>query len=765
MEQELAEPEKSQPIYPFSAIVGQDAMKLALILNAINPSVGGLLIRGERGTAKSTAVRALKSVLPEIEVVADCPYSCDPKDTPDQCRSCRNDLGNSRSGFKTAELELDTEASQTTPLSLFSTMVQNHGSPARNAGLGRGPGPLGVGPYLTSIDSSIHEGLGGVKEGYRPARSSFCKKGLPGNSVQELADFDTVSKRRKVRVVELPLNATEEMIVGGLDFSASIRDGKRVFQPGLMARANRGIMYIDEVNLLPDHLVDVILDVCASGENVVQREGVSHRHPARFILIGTMNPEEGELRPQLLDRFGLCVDVSGESDLESRVEVLRRRDTFDRTSRDFLKAFEREEKNLGRKIAHARKILPRITLSPLLEGSIVEICVQHNVAGHRADIVIANAARALAAYEGRGEVTLEDVRHAAILALPHRSRERTAATDSAQSGPAYNPGRVRTIWDHFEEYPEQEPSQGPSRDSRMDTIEFGPVRKPIRRYDYPEAFFDIGPTFKVREIGHRPDKLCRQGSGKRSRTRTRHKQGRYVGCTSARLTNDISLDATLRAAAPHQLTRDSTNGLLVTIRDEDIREKLRETRTGNFLLFIVDASGSMAAKGRMVASKGAIMSLLKDAYQKRDRVAMISFRQQEAFVNLPPTASIYLAGKLLKELPVGGKTPLAAGLHKGQALLRNVLLKDPACKPILIILTDGKANESVGKGDPFWEALSVAKGIALDKRVKSIVVDAEEDRGFRYGLSARLAEVLHADYFTIKDLRADTLLQIVRSGV
>jgi magnesium chelatase subunit D len=203
---------------------------------------------------------------------------------------------------------------------------------------------------------------------------------------------------------------------------------------------------------------------------------------------------------------------------------------------------------------------------------------------------------------------------------------------------------------------------------------------------------------------------------------------------------------------------------LVTIRDEDIREKVREARTGNFLLFIVDASGSMAAKGRMVASKGAIMSLLKDAYQKRDRVAMISFRQQDAVVNLPPTGSIHLAGKLLKELPVGGKTPLAAGLHKGQAVLRNVLLKDPACRPILIILTDGKANESVGRGDPFWEAMSVAKELSLDKRIKSIVVDAEEDRGFRYGWSARLAEVLRAEYFRIKDLRADTLLQVIGHG-
>lgn len=654
-------------MYPFSAIVGQDSMKLALILNAVNPGVGGLLIRGEKGTAKSTAVRALASILPKIEVAADCVYSCDPYDLEALCRSCRSRA--------------------------------------------------------------------------------------------------IVARRRRVRVAEFPLNATEEMVVGGLDFSSSIREGIGVFQPGLVAHANRGILYIDEVNLLSDHLVDVILDVSASGANVVQREGIAHRHPARFILVGTMNPEEGELRPQLLDRFGLCVEVHGERDVASRVEVLRRRDSFDRLPDAFCERFEREDRLLTEKISRAREILPSVSFQRSLDRLIVNICVRHNVAGHRADIVIAHAARALAAFEGRREVTSADVRRAASLAIPHRSRKLAPAAGSTQETPAYNsPNTVRRPWDYPEEYPEQGPIHVSMPDATADKIDFGPTEKPTKRTDSPEAIFDIGPTFKVREIVHRADKLFRQGSGKRSRTRSRHKKGRYVRSTARRLTDDIALDATIRAAAPYQSKRKAEKHLMVSIRDEDIREKLRETRTGNFLLFIVDASGSMGAKGRMVASKGAIMSLLKDAYQKRDRVAMVSFRKHEAVVNLPPTGSIYRARELLKELPVGG-TPLAAGLRKGQGVLRNVLLKDPACRPILIVITDGKANESMGKGDPFWEALSAAKGLASDARVKSIVVDAEEQGGFRFGLSARLAEVLQADYFRIKDLRADILLKIVRSGV
>jgi magnesium chelatase subunit D len=654
-------------MFPFSAIVGQHAMKLGLILNAINPGIGGLLIRGEKGTAKSTAVRALAGILPEIEVTADCPYSCDPGDPDSLCQSCRRRT--------------------------------------------------------------------------------------------------IVAHRRKIRVAELPLNATEEMVVGGLDFSASITRGVRVFQPGLVATANRGILYVDEVNLLSDHLVNVILDVSASGENIVQREGISHRHPARFILVGTMNPEEGELRPQLLDRFGLCVEAHGERDVATRIRVLERREAFDRDPQVFCQRFDDEDQALAARISQAREILPLVDFSISLNSLITDLCAQHNVAGHRADIVIAHTARAIAAFEGRYEATPDDVDQAAGLALPHRTRKLNGSEESTEELPAHNrSGGSKRQPDVDDEYPEQEPVRAPVRDWNVEPIEQAPAQKPAQRRDRPEAIFTIGETFKVVEIGHRPDRLFRQVSGKRSRTRSRHKKGKYIRSTSHRLSDDIALDATIRAAAPHQLRRGSKNGLVVTIRDEDIREKLRETKTGNFLLFIVDASGSMGAKGRMVASKGAIMSLLQDAYQKRDRVAMISFRKQEAIINLPPTSSIYRAGELLKELPVGGKTPLAAGLRKGQGVLRNVLIKDPTCRPILIVITDGKANESVGKGDPFWEALAAATELAADKRIKSIVVDAEEDGGFRYNLSARLAKVLNADYFKIKDLRADVLLEIVRSG-
>ncbi|MEJ2718177.1 MAG: VWA domain-containing protein, partial [Deltaproteobacteria bacterium] len=530
--------------------------------------------------------------------------------------------------------------------------------------------------------------------------------------------------------------------------------------------ANRGVLYVDEVNLLSDHLVEAILDAAASGHNLVQREGISHSHPARFILVGTMNPEEGELRPQLLDRFGLCVEVHGEPDIELRVRVLERRDQFDRSSLAFFKRFEDREQLLAGRISRAVSILPKVRFPGALNGLVSEICTHHHVAGHRADIVIAQAARALAAYDGRQEVIVDDVRRAAIFAIPHRARDRAASEPlSPDSGDQDKPRRRTMEHHYFDEYPKQKPSRPSKPDSIRDEMISKPTQRPIERTEYPETIFDIGPTFTVRDLGQRRDRLFRNQTGTRYRTQTRRKKGRYVRSTCRRLANDIAFDATLRAAAPYQVERRSRKDLLVTIRDEDIREKVRESRTANFLLFIVDASGSMGAKGRMTASKGAIMSLLKDAYQKRDRVAMVTFRKQEAVVNLPPTSSIYRAGELLEELPVGGKTPLAAGLRKGLQLVTNSLIKDPACRPIVIVITDGKANESIGKGDPFWEALDLARTIAADKRVTSIVVDAEETDGFRFGLSERLADVLKAEYFRIKDLKADVLLRIARSGM
>ncbi len=663
--------------YPFSAIVGQEQLKLALILNAINPRIGGVLIRGEKGTAKSTAVRALAALLPEIDVVEGSPFGCGPDEQEERCARC-----------------------------LLC-------SPPRN--------------YV----------------------------------------------KHRVSVVTLPLNATEDCLVGGIDFDQAIRTGRRVLQPGLLARVHRGILYVDEVNLLDDHLVDVILDVAASGENRIEREGISFVHPTYFVLIGTMNPEEGELRPQLLDRFGLCIEVKASLHKDSRVLTMTRREVYDADPIAFNKRFKNKTEAISRRIIQARDMLAGVSMPEHLRPLIAELCTKNYVAGHRADLVIEQAARALAAYREHPEVTVEDVREVALMALLHRKREAAPpppppSEHDHEDPPESNEEETQENKEHRQE---EQPQDGQnSQSEKMNSTEEDEIaaesnqeeKERNQREGVLEQIFDVGNTFKVKKFTAPKDRIFRRGSGRRSRTRISQKQGRYVKSVVGRNTDDVALDATLRAAAPYQIRRKNGNGLAVVLQPEDIRGKIREKRIGNFLLFVVDASGSMGARGRMVATKGAVMSLLLDAYQKRDRVAMISFRKDEAVVNLPPTSSIELAANLLKDMPVGGRTPLSAGLAKSHEILRNYLLREPTTRPIVIVITDGKSNTSLGKKKPLDEAFAFAERLAMDERIRFIVVDTEVQGLITFSLAQKLADAMNAQYFKIEDLKADTLLNIVK---
>ncbi|MDY0040686.1 MAG: putative cobaltochelatase, partial [Desulforhabdus sp.] len=668
---------KTRKVYPFSAIVGQEQMKLALILNAINPKIGGVLIRGEKGTAKSTAVRALAALLPEIPVAHGCPYSCDPLDRNRLC--------------------------------------------------------------------------------------DFCRK----NAWQRV-------DHRKIRVVDFPLNATEDRISGGIDFQMAVKTGRPQFQPGLLAKAHRGFLYVDEINLLDDHLVDIILDAAACGENIVEREGISFCHPARFILVGTMNPEEGELRPQLLDRFGLCLEVAAAHDVEERALLMECREAFDSDPAGFAAELQEAEAEIAASIERARKILPAVEVQASMRHFISQLCTESNVAGHRADLVIEQAAIALAAWAGRKIVATEDVKAAAKLALLHRSRhvappqppppEPDKSSENENKGDEQqstkDPPAEGANHDQKRGKPSSHAEGASSEQSGENDAasEDNPSQAPVER-SVQEKIFEIGETFRMRRITQHKDRLLRRGSGRRSRTRTSQKQGRYVRSTMDMQRNDLALDATLRAAAPYQKRRRKDSHLAVVIRPRDFREKVREKRIGNFFLFIVDASGSMGARGRMRATKGAIMSLLLDAYQKRDRVALVCFRGRDATLMVPPTSSIDLAGKLLKDLPVGGRTPLTAGLLKGSEVLRNCFLKDPSAQPIVLVLTDGRGNVAINEASsPIREALLAAGRMAGDQRSKFIVVDTEQNGLVRFGLSAEIAAALHAQYFKIDNLKSENLL-------
>ena len=671
--------------YPFTAIVGQEKLQLGLILNAINPKINGILIRGEKGTAKSTAVRALAVLLPKIEIAAGCRYYCYPHNVDDLCESCREQIA-----------------------------------------------------------------AGQVLE----------------------------AQQCQIQVIDLPVSATEDRVVGSLDFEYAIKHGKPRFEPGILARANRGIVYIDEVNLLDDHIVDVLLDAAAMGVNVVEREGISYSHPAEFMLVGTMNPEEGELRPQFLDRFGLCVQVEGVKDPKVRVEIIKRREEFEADPLAFISRWQEEEQKITERIAAARQILLQTTIPTERMNLAVSLCVKENVAGHRADITLVTTARTLAAWHGRIEVQEEDIHEAAELVLLHRLREappppreqpETEQEDQEDQDSQDNneedeasPEQQDENQENGDPEEQQESEQQQDQEDReeQDTEQEQDTSPPAGSL---EKIFTVGQPFAVKKIAYERDRILRKGSGRRSRTKTASRAGRYVSSTMQRRNNDLAFDATMRSAAPYQIYR-CRKGVAIAIETADIREKVREKRIGNLLLFVVDASGSMGAQQRMVETKGAILSLLLDAYQKRDKIGLIAFKGNTAELLLPPTNSVEMGQKLLEELPTGGKTPLSAGLYKAYEVAKTNLYKEPNISPLLIIISDGKGNVSMGEEKSLVEVQKMAALIREEERIKTLVIDVEKDGFITFGLAQKLAQTLGGDYYKIDDLKADTLVQAVKQA-
>ncbi|MEU2996393.1 putative cobaltochelatase [Streptomyces sp. NPDC006995] len=668
--------------YPFTAIVGQDDLRLGLLLNAVSPAVGGVLVRGEKGTAKSTAVRALAALMPEVSVVPGCRFSCDPGSPDPACPD---------------------------------------------------------GPHAQAAGVS-----------------------------------------RAARTVELPVGASEDRLVGALDIERALSEGVKAFEPGLLADAHRGILYVDEVNLLHDHLVDLLLDAAAMGASYVEREGVSVRHAARFLLVGTMNPEEGELRPQLLDRFGLTVEVSASRDTDERVEVVRRRLAYDDDPEGFAARWAEEEGALRERIAAARVLLPRVALSDGVLRQIAATCAAFEVDGMRADIVMARTATALAAWAGREEVTADDVRQAALLALPHRRRrnpfdapgldedklDRTLDeadgdqgqdTDGGDDDPDPGPdgggdggggGGVPPQADGED----RTPPRGPADDTPSPAPEAAPDA-PGRTAGGEQRPVAAAEPFRTKVLS--VPGLGEGAAGRRSRARTEH--GRTTGARrpEGALTK-LHLAATVQAAAPHQRVR-GRSGRGLVVRRDDLRQATREGREGNLVLFVVDASGSMAARQRMSAVKGAVLSLLLDAYQRRDKVGLVTFRGREADVALPPTSSVDAAAARLESLPTGGRTPLAAGLLKAHDVLRVERLRDPSRRPLLVVVTDGRAT-----GGP--EPVALAGRAARLHRAEgtaSVVVDCES--GYvRLGLAGELARDLGGTAVTLDELRADSIAGLVK---
>jgi len=667
-------------ILPFTAIVEQEKMKKALILNAINPRIGGVLIRGEKGTAKSTAVRALAELLPEIEVVNGCPFNCNPYDEREMCDLCYAEKTNG-------------------------------------------------------------ENLNAIK--------------------------------RRMWVIDLPLGATEDRVVGSIDVEKAIKQGIKALEPGILAAANRGILYIDEVNLLDDHVADVILDSAAMSINVVEREGVSVSHPSKFILVGTMNPEEGELRPQLLDRFGLQASVESIDDAEKRVEIVKLVESFEINLDKFKERFGEKQKELRARIEQAKQIVSEVEISDDLLKLTADTCIKLGVRTHRAEIVIVRTAKTIAAFDGRNNVTLEDIKEAMELALPHRMRRKpfeppsldTEKLDDMMSDTKKqheNEKEANKQQQRKEHEHKHTPTNPKSEDANDNDT--GKEKEPQK-----ESVFDIGDPIDTKVVRQKQKKdrtYRRKVSGRRIPTLSLRNNGKYVrhGFPKGEI-KDVALDATIRAAAPYQKERRADSDLAVVVKTHDIREKIRVGKVSTATMFVVDASGSMGANRRMESAKGAVLSLLLDSYQQRDKVGMVAFRGNQADVLLPLCSSVDLAYKSLKELPTGGRTPLSAGLERGLNLLMTERQKDEGAIPVLVLISDGRANVSSGSNkDIKMELLALAEQ-ARAKGIHVIVVDTEVINNsfiqMQLGYCRDIASHSVGKYYPIADLTSQAVRDIV----
>ena len=613
-------------VYPFSAVVGQERCKNALLWNLVNPRIGGVLLSGEKGTAKSTLVRAVAALTDK-------------------------------------------------------------------------------------------------------------------------------------QVVEIPLNITEERLLGGVDFEEAIRTGKKAVEPGLLARADGQLLYVDEINLLSDYAARAVLEAAGEGQVRLEREGVSTVYPSRFVLVGSMNPEEGGLRPQLLDRFGLYVQAKGEESPLLRAEIVRRRLAFEDDPGAFAGHWAGEEEKLRAHIRSAARRLEQVEISPSAVILAAQLAEGAHCQGSRGELALMETACAIAAWYGSGTVNKEALLEAAKYALPHRMQD-----PAPEEKPAPPPPPEQKMPQETEKPPERPEQQKPP-ETKSDASDPPPDMPPQslqEEAEAPEQTEGIGEDFDVgRWLTENCRMTIRQGSGRRSVVKTTALQGRYVRAAIRPDSPDLALDATLRAAAPYQKFREK-NGLAVAITRDDLRAKVREKRTGHLIVFVVDASGSMGANRRMRAVKGAILSLLSDAYQKRDRVAMITFRKDKAQLVLGVTRSVERAARQLAALATGGKTPLYAGLEAAHDLVCAQRRREKDVLPVVVLVSDGRATAGKSR-DAFGDAVAAGQALAADK-IKTIIVDVEQDF-VKLGLARKLGEAMGAEVVTLPQLHAGALVSAVHRAV
>jgi Mg-chelatase subunit ChlI/Mg-chelatase subunit ChlD len=640
--------------FPFTAILGQQRMKMALILNVIDPQVGGVLLSGHQGTGKSTAVRSLVEVMPQIEVVKACPFSCDPNSDMDElCTECQK---------KKKEGEIET-------------------------------------------------------------------------------------MKRDMRLVNLPLGVTEDMVTGSLSIDKVLTEGISELHPGLLAKANRGILYIDEINLLQDHIVDTLLDASASGVNIIEREGISVMHPSRFVLVGSMNPEEGELRPQIADRLGLEVKIKAPRDPSIRAEITKRVIEFNDNPKEFIKKYEDEQKELRKKLLQARKIIKNVKIPNKIYELVAQTVNELDIFSQRADITFIRCARAHAAFNNRDHLIEEDLNIAMDLVFEHRIKslhyEMTPEEIKSKIMEVY--GKIREAYEDTDIYQPNDETEGPLKHSDEPQEEFKRQSIDPDKVDIPETKEQKLPPpkyedekkrnrhpaggWKVKEIPAEEDfnltdngfdvipliyKMEKKmtsildnirkdrkisdyggrGIGRRIKIASSQK-GRYVSYRSpiGQQPKSIALDATIRTYLKNAVYNDTEIDFPIKFDKYDLKDKIYEYRAPLCLFFVFDSSASMYYVIKQMTD--VILSLQREGYRKKDKISLIVFRGKDAVVLQKPTVSFQNAIQKLKDLKGKSYTPMAAGLKKCQELIKIERLKNRNIIPVIFICSDCGANISV----------------------------------------------------------------------
>lgn len=602
--------------FPFTAVIGQEKLKLALILNVINPDINGVLISGEKGTAKSTLVRGLAHLIKDMHVV------------------------------------------------------------------------------------------------------------------------------------EVPLNITEDRLVGTLNFTGSIKDGKRHIEYGVLGKADGQFLYIDEVNLLSAHISNIIAEVASKGENIIERDGISFSHSCKFIPVGTMNPEEGFLNPQFLDKFGLFVVVSGEKDINKRIEIIRRHLEYEGNTIEYFLKYSNEDKLLAEKISLAKSFLSKVKITEKNIEFAALISRNARCEGNRCEIILIETSRALAAWNGRNYISEEDIRFASELVLPHRMHEVKEHNMNNDTNKVEIENK--TEYENTSEFDDKPNIQTDDNDSCEISEENNDEQT-----DVADNKYDIS----LKTVENRRKKLL--GSGRRNKVKSCQSSGRYVKSgVPHKKTNDIAVIPTLCRAALNQRENNQLSNIKILVKPDDFREKIREKRTGATILFVVDASGSMGAKRRMRAVKGAVMSLLSEAYRKRDRVGVVAFKGLSAEVLLNITPSLDLAEKCLRTLPTGGKTPLADGLYKAERLLKAERIRNPDVIQYMVLISDGKTNVPVKSDNALADATEIADIIKCNG-INIMVLDTENGY-IQFGFAKKLSEHMNAQYVKLDNISSSDISENVR---